>query len=195
VDLLETVKATYLVVGQEIPDIALLEIVAELERYDQKYVLEALTRCRRELRRITLADILDRLPGGHPGPEEAWAIVSQTLTNEYLSIAWTSEMAEAFGVARALGDDQVAARMAFKETYTRLISTARAKNTPVQWRVSLGYDPAGRELAYQEVAKRNGQALPALTGPESKTLSAMPEEVKKIIWNIGNIGHGMPGNS
>lgn len=164
-DLIEAVKATYLIIGQEITDIALIAVVQELQRYPLQAVEEALTRCRRELRKVTLADILDRMPGGHPGPEEAWALVHAALDNEALSIVWTDEMAEAFGVARALAGDVVAARLAFKETYTRLISEARAKGTPITWWASLGYDPQGREEAQREAARRMGRTLPLLEPP------------------------------
>lgn len=65
-DLLTAVKATYEVVGQDISDLGIQAIVTELKQYDLQHVLLALTRCRKELRKLTLADILDRLPGGHP---------------------------------------------------------------------------------------------------------------------------------
>lgn len=164
----EAVKATYEVVGQSTTDLQLAVLIDELSRYPSDQVMTALSRCRKELRKLTLADILDRLPGGHPGPEEAWAMVSKALQDESVSIAWTDEMAEACGVARGLASDPVAARLAFKETYIRLINDARAKATPVRWRVSLGYDTQGREEAHREVARRNGRPLPALSAPSAQ---------------------------
>lgn len=159
-DLITAVKATYEVVGQDISDLAMQTVVAELSQYPLQSVLLALTRCRKELRRVSLADILDRLPGGHPGVEEAWAIVSPCLNNEDVSLVWTAEMAEACGAIRSLANDPVAARMAFKEVYTAAVQQARAKNRQPSWRVSLGHDPKGREGAVQE-AVANGRLTQA----------------------------------
>lgn len=161
--LTEAVKGTYAVMGQAMTDTELAMIVSDLSAYPPDGVLLALTRCRRELKRLTLADIIERIPGGHPGPEEAWALVSTSMANEAVSIVWTDEMREAFGVAVALADDPVAARMAFKEAYARVVSEARAKRKAPRWTASLGWDPNGREVAQLEAARRNAiaQGLPA----------------------------------
>ena len=153
-DLVELVTATYAVVGQEISDLGLAAIVMELRDYPEKNVAFALGRCRKELRRITLADILDRLPGGHPGPEQAWAIVSRVMSNEDVSIVWTDEMREAYGVCRSLAKDTVAARMAFREDYVSRVQAARANHRVPQWSVSLGHDAMGREVAVREAIEK-----------------------------------------
>lgn len=153
-DLLTAVKATYEVVGQDISDLGIQAIVTELKQYDLQHVLLALTRCRKELRKLTLADILDRLPGGHPGVEEAWAIVSRCLSDENASVVWTDEIASAFGVARSLANDPIAARMAFKEKYVESIQRAKATHQKPVWRVSLGYDLRGREIALREAVDK-----------------------------------------
>lgn len=160
--LTEAVKGTYAVIGQSMTDTELAMVVSDLSVYSQESVIVALTRCRRELKRITLSDIIDRLPGGHPGPEEAWAIVSRTLGDESVSIAWTSEMAQASAISSVLSGDLVAARMAFKEIYVKLVSEARAKRQFPKWVVSLGWDSQGRELARLDAVEKNKQvqALP-----------------------------------
>lgn len=162
--LTEAVKGTYAVIGQSMTDTELAMIVSDLSAYPPEGVLSALARCRRELKRITLAEIIDRIPGGHPGPEEAWALVSKSMQNEAVSIVWTDEMREAAGVAMAVQDDLVAARMAFKEAYTRIVSEARAQRKAPKWTASLGWDPHGRELAQLDAQNRNraSQGLPAL---------------------------------
>lgn len=165
----EAIAVTYEMIGQSLTDLALVTLVRELEKYDLAAVDAALSRCRRELRKLTLSDILDRLPHGHPGPEEAWARVAPTLDNEHVSIAWTDQMAEAFGAARHLADDRVAARMAFKEVYGRLLADARASGQPPVWRASLGWDPSGREMAQQEAWTRNQLLLPPRHEPGTLT--------------------------
>ena len=146
-DLIESVKATYAVIGHDVSDVGLRVMVEALSHYPGPDVLLALSRCRAELRRLTLADVLNRLPGQHPGPEEAWAIVGPCVGDESLTVVWTHEMRVAFGLAFHLHEDAVGARMAFKEHYTRLVGEARARGERPTWVASLGSDKAQRERA------------------------------------------------
>lgn len=146
-------------VQQTMADAALEEMACDLADYPEGHVLAALKRCRSELKSIRFADIIDRIPGGHPGPEEAWAIISRSMNNEQISIVWTDEIREAYGVACALADDPVAARMAFKELYSPLVSASRANRKQPSWSVSLGYDVAGRERAVQEAVEKGRISL------------------------------------
>lgn len=129
----------------------------DLSKYPENQVLGALTRCRKELRgRLTMADIISRLDDGRPGVEEAWAMCAPLLENEGPSVVWTSEIALAFGIARQLADDPVAARMAFKEHYTAGCARARDNGEPVIWMPCLGHDINGREHVLIE-AQRQGK--------------------------------------
>jgi hypothetical protein len=147
-------------VNQSMSDLAIDEMAEELKAYPESHVLASLKRCRSELKAIRFCDILDRLPGGHPGPEEAWAIAHRTIVgkkfeeNEQASVVWTDEIRDAFSVARALSDDAVAARVAFKEKYVQLVSEARSKRLIPNWIMSLGYDKGGREVAVREAVER-----------------------------------------
>lgn len=125
---------------------------AELAEYPEGAAIAALHRCRRELSRFpALADVISRIDDGRPGAEEAWAMIPKS---EDDSVVWTDEMREAFGIARSLLDDEIAARMAFREAYLRLTSEARAARKPTRWGVSLGLDPSGRLIAVQEAVRR-----------------------------------------
>lgn len=121
---------------------------ADLAPYPEPQVLAALDRCRRELRTFpTIADILARMEDGRPGPEEAWAMIPK---DEIGSVIWTDEMRQAYGIVRELlAQDPVAARMAFREAYLRLITEARSSARPTRWSPSFGMDPAGRAMALQ----------------------------------------------
>ncbi len=154
-DLYQHLLATYAAVDQPMSDIALKAIAVDLQHYELDAVAKALARCRKELRRITLADIIERIDGEHPGPESAWATVSQAIGNESISLVLTDEMAEAYGVARSLSDDPVAARMAFKEHYQRAVSKARAEGKRPEWFPSLGTDPAGRHDVITKAIQMN----------------------------------------
>ena len=151
--LVEAIKGTYAMVGQECSDLQLAMTAEKLKGYPLSDVLTALSRCQDQLKKLTFTDILDRLPNGHPGPEEAWATIANGMSDESRTIIWSDEMREAYGVARGCSEDDVAARMAFKETYQRLVSEARSAGRQPNWTVSQGTDKAGRERAILEGLK------------------------------------------
>ena len=128
---------------------------ADLAGYPESQVLGALNRCRKELRgKLTLADVLSRLDDGRPGAEEAWAY--HVPKNEAVTVVWTDEIREAWGVALPLlqENDEIAARMAFKERYQAEVQRARDEKRPIRWTPSLGHDAAGRESALMDAAER-----------------------------------------
>jgi hypothetical protein len=151
--IMEMLAVTYAAVGQEVSDAAMEIMAKDLADYPEDGIAQALTRCRRELRKMSLADILDRLPNGHLGPEEAWAIMAPALSDERVTVVRTEQMGEAFGVALGLADDPIAARMAFLETYKRAVSKARAEGEFPKWLPSLGWDVAGREGPLREAVR------------------------------------------
>lgn len=129
------------VVGATLTDAAILVMAKRLEGYPSADVDVALGRCAEECsRRLALADILERLPCGHPGADEAWAIASRAL-DEDETVVWTRQMAQAWQTSRAV-EGAIGQRMAFRETYSRLVSEAR--HSPPRWEVSLGFDVSGR---------------------------------------------------
>lgn len=155
-----------------------------LARYPEELALLAIARAGRELRgRLTLADLLERLDDGRPGPEEAWGTVGSA--DERRSYVTTTEAMQALSEARMLLKlgDGVAGRMAFIESYRRIVSVNRAKGLPVEMHVSLGTDPGGREAAVLHALERGridraraaavlGVAEAALPAP----LRALPAE-------------------
>jgi hypothetical protein len=95
-----------------------------------------------------------KLADGRPDENEAWA-VALTSRDEAETVVWTSEMAEAFNLAKPLLAirDEVGARMAFKDAYKRLVGEARACSRPVAWAVSAGWDPDRHKLAVQQAVR------------------------------------------
>jgi len=153
--MLEAIAVTCELTSTSLSEAAIRVMVDTLSQYPEPQVLGALKKCCKELRgKLTLADILTRLDDGRPGVEEAWAMLSRVLGNEQASLVWTEEMREAYGVVAPLADDPIAARMAFKERYTALVSSARDLREPVKWSASLGYDLTLREAALQEAVER-----------------------------------------
>lgn len=83
------------------------------------------------------------------GADEAWALYPH---NEQSSAVITNEMAEAMNVAQPLINegDKIAARMAFKEAYARIVARNKSAGINPQWFASLGHDQQGREVALKQ---------------------------------------------
>lgn len=120
-----------------------------------------------------------------PGVEVAWAMCP---SKEELSVVWTEEMAESFGLCRSLltDGDPIAARMVFKEHYQKMIVIARAERRPVRWIVSLGWEKSDRVRVLSD-AVQNGRLKVdfayGLLSPEQKDEFAMqlPAPVRKLL--------------
>lgn len=155
-ELLKALAVVCELTGTQLSEGAARVMARDLGAYPEDQVLGALTRCRKELRprELTLSAIITRLDDGRPGPEEAWAIASPALTDERITIVWTEEMAQASAVASPIIDDPVAARMAFLESYRRLVQQARDAGIPVKWTPCLGWDAAGREGPLLEAVRK-----------------------------------------
>lgn len=121
------------------------------------------------------ADILAQIEmaaadDGRPGPEEAWAIALQA-ADEVRTVVWTPEIAEAWGVARIVhrGGDEVGARMAFREAYSRLVVDAHKRREPATWSPTLGSDPRMRDEALRVAIDAGKLPLTALPAPAAQT--------------------------
>lgn len=148
-ELIKALLVTSEIYGKEFSETAATVLAQDLSEYSTSLVIKALSKCRRELRTFpTLADIISRIDDSRPGAEEAWAMLPK---DERSSVVWTDEMAEAFGVARGLiEEDPIAARLAFKELYQKLVAEARFEKRPPRWSPSLGTDRHGQAAALNE---------------------------------------------
>ena len=154
----------------------------------------------------TPADIVGKIEArlaqdGRPGVEEAWARSLPAL-DERQTVVWCEEMAEAFAVAKPLlvQGDAVGARMAFRETYARLLEHARIDRERPRWHVSEGQDPALRVVAVQAAVEAGCLTLTraepylALPAPRDKAppgscgetaaLGGVPENVRSILMGL-----------
>lgn len=122
-------------------------------------------------------DIIKIIQGndGHPGPEEAWAMLRSAVADESVTVVWTEPMREAFFVAVSLSDDLIAARMAFKERYTAALADARETGHGPTWTVSFGHDKQGREPVLAEAVR-----LGRLSGPQVREL--LPDVSGESEW-------------
>jgi len=175
------------VIGHELSPAAAKSMARRLVAEDHAAVGTALDRCMRDLSgRLTLAAVLQRLPNGFPGAEEAWA---QCPRDEAQTVIWSEQSAHAYGMAAPLlaEGDAVAARMAFRETYRRLVQEAIERGDKACWTVSLGTSVLGRHDALRGAVER-GQLtqaraescglLPPATSPAPQLVSGVGKKLK-----------------
>lgn len=118
---------------------------------------------------------------GHISEDEAWSIALKAQDEEE-TVFWTSEISEAWGVARVVmqSGDKIGARMAFKAAYSRL---TRDSNGKPAWIMSEGFNPDLKRLAVLE-AKEKGRisAVPEhlLLGDSPLLLEHVPEKVSTM---------------
>ena len=181
--LLEQLAITAELMGQQISPTALSVMAQDLARYPQEIVVEALTNLRRESKyRMTLAAVIEQVerlqPDGRPGADEAWAMIPM---DEYTSAVMTQEMSEALHVAQPLLDagDKIAARMAFKEAYARIVDANKRNGVQPSWFPSLGQDPQGRDAVLAE-AVRLGRL-----GAEHAIGLLPPEKIAPMLQSAG----------
>ena len=155
--ILESIAATAELMGQQLSPTAAAIMANDLSAYPVEVVVEALAMLRRESKyKMTLAGVIEQIeklqPDGRPGADEAWAMIPR---DEYASVVWTDEMSVAFGIAQPLLDegDQVAARMAFKEAYSRIVAANKLTGIKPKWTPSLGHDKEGRTAALADAVR------------------------------------------
>lgn len=182
--IIDALSVTAEAMGQQISPAGLLLMADDLEPYGVEQVLSSLVRVRRECRKLTVADVIDRLASsdGRPGADEAWAN-AQLAHDESMTVVWSQEAADAFWIASQLLvlGDKTGARMAFRDAYVRLCEEARLNRRQVKWLVSQGFDAEQRAevLAAAVHAGKLGAEytrglLPPPENPEcTKTLLAL----------------------
>lgn len=126
-----------------------------------------------------------KLMDGRPEENEAWAL-SLTSRDEQETVVWTEEMAKAFHIALPMleGGDEIGARMAFKDAYSRLVAEARADSRPAKWNVSAGWDVARRTVAIERATVAGlleGPQPHLLLANESDCPQERPEGLKRLL--------------
>ena len=106
----------------------------------------------------TPADIVEIISSGdgRPTADEAWA-TALTSNDEAETVVWTDEISQAMGMGAGdiLADgDKIAARMAFRDSYTRLVQDARDDCRPVRYWVSLGHSKERRSAVSENAVVR-----------------------------------------
>lgn len=147
-ELAKHIHATAEALGHEMKPSIVKLMVNDLVNYPFDEVCKALLRVRKECSgKLTLKTIIDRIQSANMRPEasEAWALALPAL-DESNTVVWTNEMSQAWAVALPVlqAGDKVGARMAFIQTYERLVVAAQAENRSPCWLVSQGWDKEKR---------------------------------------------------
>jgi len=104
------------------------------------------------------SDIIEQINAqdGRPTAEEAWSVALKA-SDESETIVWTDEIAGALacGAGDLLAEgDKTAARMAFRDSYNRLLGESRAKKLKLNCWVSLGHSVDKRNSVIEDAAER-----------------------------------------
>lgn len=148
----EAITLTFTIYGKEVKANVLDIFWNDLKEFSLDSVLKALNDHRRSSKFFpTIADIIERIPaskdGQHIGADEAWSIAFESF-DEANTVVMTQEIATARGIAMEIYQDgnRIAARMAFKDAYNRLIDQSDAKP---EWFISQGFDKSLRHAAVE----------------------------------------------
>jgi hypothetical protein len=116
------------------------------------------------------------------GAEEAW---SQMPRGEGESAMLTNEAAEALAAANDLiaAGDKVAARMAFKEAYERLVAKAKMEGRRPAYFFSAGRDMDGREKVLVDAVRNN------LIAADHVPKLLPPDRVEGVLRSAGVTNH------
>jgi hypothetical protein len=155
--LVKQLVATAEVLGTQISPTAAAMLAEDLSRYEQTVLNAALARVRSESpTRLTPKVIIEAIDAamGRPGANEAWAVALSAM-DERNTVVWTEEIAQAWEVARPVvrGGDEIGGRMAFKDSYERLVRTARDERRMPVVTVSFGDDADLRAPAVEKAVK------------------------------------------
>lgn len=189
--LLESIAATAELMSHELTPAAAMMMAQDLSEYPQEVVFKALQNLRKTKSRFTLDGVIEQInrlnPDGRPGADEAWSMIPRS---EDETVVWTQEMAEAYGAAAPLlaDGDRIAARMAFKEAYARIVEQNKAIGKAPVWIPSLGSDKMGREHVLSDavrLGRLSGTQVAGLLPPGSSALmlESSPSNIQQIESN------------
>jgi hypothetical protein len=132
-----------------------------------------------------LADIVRgceaQIEGQWLGADEAWSLMPKSESD---SAMLTDEIAQAMAAASTLLEDgdKVAARMAFKDAYNRLVEKAKVEGRAPRYFPSFGGDPLGRVTMLGNAVQKGQITLDAAT-------AALPEYGPDIVRMCGVTKH------
>lgn len=127
-------------------------VKAHIEHYGDAAVKHALKRCQLEVKGLlSLADIIARIPDGRPTVAVAYAQVSGSEADTFIT---TDEVLAAWGIARQTDGDKFAQRAAFDAAYKEICASNRISGVFPKQIVSIGHDKARAKAAIEAGVKQ-----------------------------------------
>lgn len=160
-------------------------IKAHIEHYGDAAVRHALKRCQLEVKGLlSLADIIARIPDGRPPVAVAYAQVSGSEADTFIT---TDEVLAAWGIASQTDGDKFAQRSAFDAAYKEICAGNRINGVFPKQIVSIGHDKARAKAAIEAGVK---QGLLRPTDPVAAQY--FPEEVARAALPPGTAPKQLP---
>lgn len=187
----ELLDAVYSLHGKALPTMAKPLFFRALAGYSLQVVRSAIDAHVKDSQRGQYApkpaDLIAQIEGlasndSRPGPEEAWAIAVQSF-DEAETVMMLDEIAEARGIAQPIFDlgDEVGARMAFREAYSRIVSQSRSEGKRAVWWPSVGTDAERRHIALERAV---AQGLLNCNAPVTQGALPAPTDAVPLLESI-----------
>ncbi len=154
IDIEDLLGLTAEAMGSRLSPEAILLMAGDLEPYPPEEVIEAIRRCRTECKRLTMADILDRVPSYQarkmPTADEAWEkALASRMWDEDETVILPNAIFRSFPMTIWKQGDRVGARRAFIDRYNREKELPDAFETIP----SYGYDPVRCASAIEDASR------------------------------------------
>ena len=137
----DIIGPTIVLMGGELLDgVTVNVLIADLADYSVEDITTAAHRLRKKTGRFSLSALIEQMPGGYVGGNEAWSTFPKS---EQETGVVTQAALSAWGAAQDIydGGDKIAARSAFVEAYKRNVNEAPTRPVYI---VSFGTDPDNR---------------------------------------------------
>ena len=160
-------------------------VASQLAIYGDALVIHAIKRCQLEVKgNLSLADIIARIPDGRPPVAIAFAQVSGSEADTFVT---TDEALRAWGIASQTDGDKFAQRQAFDAAYKEICAANRIAGIFPRQIVSIGQDKARAEAVIRAAVK-DGMLQPT----EPVAAQYFPEEVARAALPAGTAPKQLP---
>jgi len=160
-------------------------VAAQLAIYGDAAVIHACKRCQLEVKgTLSLADIIARIPDGRPPVAVAYAQVSGSEADTFIT---TDEVLAAWGTAQRTDGDKFAQKQAFDSAYREICAQNRINGIFPRQIVSIGHDKARAEAVIRAAVKEG-----ALQPTDPVAAQYFPEEVARAALPPGTAPKQLP---
>ena len=136
------------------------------------------------------ADVIEQIQkvlhnDGRPEANEAWAIAI-TSFDESATVILNDDISAALELCSHIysDGDKTGARMAFKESYEKVVAKARDEMKPLKWWPSLGHDKHSRESVLNDAVEKGLLPASQVNGILPKPIT---QDGQKLLSKVGEL--------